>query len=128
MKSDIAMEIVTTLLHLRELVSRADERIYRNGQTVSQLDGARCDLAHQLEQADGDMLMTAQLGMRYGEISRARRKLKNENRVLEWITLDEDFAQSVNRLLEGMTGEMQFEEHAVYHPSECCGVCYWAVG
>ena len=110
------IEIVNALMQTQKLITQAREQMQRNKMTIGKMDGARNDLVHQLESVDDDILLSAQLGRRLGEISRVRRKLKNENDVLAWITESYFFEEELGRIIEGMTGQMQFPEHAVYHP------------
>lgn len=115
------LKIVNTLIELRRLIDMASIAYEQNGEAIEELHLLRTDMEHMMadtfdDDPVKDALMQQETARRYREVQRRRRELITEDAALEHIIFDEEFAEKVNDMLEAMTGQMQFIDHAHYKP------------
>ena len=114
------MRIVLLLMQLRNEICQARLEHTRNGARIQELYDQRTDLAHDIENFRSDNQFEASVarmrfGEKYAQVSWEMREMINDNKVLEAVTDNIGFEREIERLIEWMTGQMQYPEHAVYH-------------
>ena len=120
------IDLVQELLSLRNSIKTARSAYEHNRLRAQDLHNTRCDLEHQMEMCKEEdptkrMLSLASLAAQYSETARQRHDLLNENRAFEALLNNRSFEYELDRILELMTGQLQFPEHAEYRPRICAG-------
>lgn len=118
---DSGMKIVRLMMELQKAIEEGRQEYRRNERQIEELHGERMDAVHDIEncrEEDPARLAVARCAFaeRYANVSRLRRDLINENRVLEYATHNAALDAMLRMVPEQMTGQMQFLDHAVYHP------------
>lgn len=121
-----SMRIVSILLELQKAIKEAEQEHRQNEIRIAELHKERMDAAHDIEnciEEDEVKRSIARIAFaeRYACVSRKRRELVNDNVTLEYLIRNPAFLRELNLIVQQMTGQMQFLEHAVYHPRSCGG-------
>ena len=121
-----AIKIVNTLIELRHLIESAEDAYDENGEAIAQLHLARTDIEHMMgdtydEDPVRDALIQQNMTANYRAVLRRRRELITEDQTLD-ILFESGMYDMIDDVLERMTGQMQFVDHAYYVPkSKICG-------
>lgn len=123
---EYSMKVAMLMMELQKAIEEAKREHARNELRIAELHNQRVDASHDIENcretdAAKRMLARCAFAERYASVSQERRKLVNENMTLGYLILNERFNRDLNLIVQQMTGQMQFLEHAVYHPRSCGG-------
>lgn len=123
---EYSMKVAMLLMGLQKAVEEAKGEHARNELRIAELHRQRMDASHGIENCEemdeGErMLARIAFAERYARVSHERRILVNENTTLGYLIDNAEFNRELNLIVQQMTGQMQFLEHAVYHPRSCGG-------
>lgn len=115
------LKIVNMLLELRETIYAAADAYEKNDELIGELHLLRTDMEHQMAYVQDDdpvrdALIQQKLATKYRQVQQRRRDLLSQNLALEHIVCNEAFVDEIGSILEKMTGQLQFVEHAQYKP------------
>lgn len=115
------LKLVNLLLELRETIYAAGKAYEKNAEIIDELHLLRTDMEHRMayvqdEDPVSDALIQQKLAARYRQVQQRRRDLVSQNLALEHIVCDEAFVNQICDILEKMTGQLQFVDHAQYKP------------
>lgn len=121
-----SLKIVCLMMDLQKAIEEAKQEHRCNEIKIAELHNQRTDAVHDIENcAEEDAikrtLARCAFAERYAIVSKERREIINENVTLEYLIRNSRFISELNLIVEQMTGQMQFLDHAIYHPRSCGG-------